>query len=172
MQQEGGDLQVQPENGSGSAATGEGTLVIFVSFLAGAYPLSGATVSVYNEEGPEKFKKTVLRTNVNGKTPPLRLPSPHLTAQQLYDCSVRPYSVYAVSVEYPRFYTNIHKDVQVFENIETIVNSNMMPLPAEIGQGVTTKVYIVPPTRCSAAAQPPQEDGAHPESRKNGGGGK
>lgn len=129
---------------------GTGNLVVLVSASLGGFPLNDATVTVYNEEGPEKFQRTSLKTGRDGKTPSLKLPAPILTPEEQYECKMRPYSIYTVSVEYPRFYTNIHKDVQVFADVDSIVNSYMMPLPANIGQGSTTKIYIVPPTRCNA----------------------
>ena len=127
---------------------GEGNLLVLVTMSVGGFPLEDAIVSVYNEEGPQKFMRKVLTTNRDGSTPTVTLPAPVLTPQQQYDCKIRPYSVYTVQVEYPRFYTNIHKDVQVFAGIDSIVNSFMMPLPASVGQGSTTKIYVVPPTRC------------------------
>jgi len=141
------------KKGPADSKEGAGTLIVMVSTSAGGYPLANAMVTVFNEEGPQKFKKTVLQTGRDGKTPSITLPAPILSAQELYDCTVRPYSIYTVSVEYPRFYTNIHKDIQIFEKIESIINSYMMPLPANIGQGSTTKIYIVPPTRCIVPIQ-------------------
>lgn len=133
----------------GSVPVGEGSLVVLVTTSDGGYPLEGAVVSVYNEEGTEKFIKTkTLYTDRDGKTQVIRLPAPVLTPEQLYECKIRPYNVYTVAVEYPQFYTNIHKDVQVYAGIESIVNSFMMPLPANIDDASKTKVYIVPPTRC------------------------
>lgn len=142
----GGAMENQ---GNGSVPVGEGSLVVLVTTSDGGYPLEGAIVSVYNEEGTEKFIKTeTLYTDRDGKTPVIRLPAPVLTPEQLYECKIRPYNVYTVALEYPRFYTNIHKDVQVYANIESILNSFMMPLPANIGDAPKTKVYIIPPTRC------------------------
>lgn len=129
-------------------AMGEGTLIVLVTTSVAGYPLENATVSIYNEEGPQKFMKKVLTTDRDGRTPTISLPAPVLTPQQQYECKIRPYSVYTVQVEFPRFYTNIHKDVQVYATIESILNSFMMPLPADIGRGSTTKIYVVPPTQC------------------------
>ncbi len=128
---------------------GKGNLIVLVTTSAGGFPLENATVSVYNEEGPQKFMKKVLSTDRDGRTTTVTLPAPVLTPEQQFACAIRPYSVYTVQVEYPRFYTNIHKDVQVFADVDSIVNSFMMPLPADIGQGSTTKIYVVPPTRCA-----------------------
>lgn len=136
------------KNNKQEPAMGEGNLIVLVTTSVAGYPLENATVSVYNEEGPQKFMKKVLTTDRDGKTPTVALPAPLLTPQQEFECKIRPYSVYTVQVEFPRFYANIHKDVQVFANIDSIVNSFMMPLPATVGQGSTTKIYIVPPTRC------------------------
>jgi hypothetical protein len=135
---------------------GVGDLVVFVSTSMGGYPITNATVTVYNEEGPQKFKRVSLQTGRDGKASFPKLPAPVLTPQELYECKTRAYAVYTVSVEYPRFYTNIHKDVQVFANIEAILNSFLMPLPANIGQGSTTKIYLVPPTRCLMTSEGPR----------------
>lgn len=143
----------QPDRNPPDPKEGEGSLVVLVSTLTGGYPLSNATVTVYNEEGPQKFQRTTLQTGRDGSTTTLKLPAPVLTPQEQYECKIRPYAIYTVSVEFPRFYTNIHKDVQVFANIDSIVNSNMMPLPADIGRGSTTKIYIVPPTTCFGPSQ-------------------
>ncbi len=156
--QPGGAKQADPKEGNGD-------LVVLVSTSLGGYPLSNATVTIYNEEGPQKFQRTSLQTGRDGRTPSIKLPAPVLSEQELYECKTRPYSVYTVSVEYPRFYTNIHKDVQVFANIESIVNSYMMPLPANIGQGSTTKIYLVPPTRCFSPAQEPRESAEETSQR-------
>ena len=137
-----------PQTNLPEPPVGEGSLVVLVSTSTGGYPLENATVSVYSEEGPQKFMRKVMNTDRDGKTPGIKLPAPVLTESQLYECKIRPYAVYTVEVEYPRFYTNIHKDTQVFANIESIINSFMMPLPANIGTGSTTKIYLVPPTRC------------------------
>lgn len=142
-----GDIPESPQGVD--IPVGEGSLVVLVTTSEGGYPLQGATVSIYNEEGEKKFIKTeTLQTDRNGKTPVITLPAPVLTPEQLYECKIRPYSVYTVQVEYPQFYSNIHKDVQIYANIESIVNSFMMPLPANIGQAPKTKVYVVPPVRC------------------------
>lgn len=134
--------------GKGEPA-GEGSLVVLVTTSEGGFPIQGATVSVYNEEGEQKFiKAKTLQTDSDGKTPVVQLPAPILTPGQLYECKIRPYNVYTVQVEYPQFYTNIHKDVQVYADIESIVNSFMMPLPANIGDASKTKVYVVPPIQC------------------------
>lgn len=140
-----------PESGKKNPqepAVGEGKLIVMVTSSAGGYPLANATVSVYDEEGPQKFMKRVLTTDSDGKTPTVALPAPVLTPEQQFECKIRPYSVYTVQVEFPQFYTNIHKDVQVFAGIDSIVNSFMVPLPANIGKGSKTKIYVVPPTRC------------------------
>lgn len=167
---------VQPDSNQPSPREGTGNLVVLVSTSSGGFPLSNATVTVYNEEGPQKFQRVSLQTGRDGRTSSLKLPAPVLTPQEQYECKVRPYAIYTVSVEFPRFYTNIHKDVQVFANIESIVNSFMMPLPANIGQGSTTKIYIVPPTRCfgpqptRGSAQLPTAQGTAQAGTSEGGG--
>ncbi len=129
-------------------APARGYLIVQAVTVQDAFPLEGAVVTVYFEEGPERFSRKIYRTNIDGKTPVIELPAPLLQLSLDPQWPLRPYSVYTVSIEFPEFYTNLYKDAQIWPGLGTILTTNMMPRPVNTKDNFITRIYVIPPPTC------------------------
>lgn len=116
--------------------TEEGRLIVRTSTGGGAFPLSGAavTVYVYLPDGTPKLYR-VLFTDENGETAPISLPAPPRNASEspAPAGAPRPYAAYRV-VAQAKGYAPVTSDtVPVFSGITSRQSFRMLPLPDQAG---------------------------------------
>lgn len=81
------------------------------------------------------------KTDLSGTTRTFELPAPSEVYSQAPDPSVRPYSLFDVSVTADGFFNSISVDVPVFSGITSVQSFNMVPLPLLMNSSDETVVY-------------------------------
>ena len=120
-----------------------GMLSVTVTEAEGATPVPGAVVTVYRTVGENREKLNASTTDASGRIAAIKVPAPLIGEDQSFQ-NPPPYAVYYVEIDKQGYYTMRHCDVQVFDGQETILNVQMLPLPAQPPTDIT-KVYITPP---------------------------
>lgn len=121
-----------------------GTLQINVYSQNALIPISGATVTVTNENGPQSIREQI-STDSSGQTETLTLPTPPLE-YSLIPQEIQPYSQYDISVSAPGYETTTITGTQLLANELAIQNVRLNPLLGTT-PGITEPVQdiIIPP---------------------------
>ena len=114
------------------AMTGDnswGYLQFEVFTAGGAYPISGAAVTVKKVLSNGTALARVLFTNRSGRTPTIALPAPSKKYSQTPNSGVIPFSEYNVTVRADGYYTLRDINMPIFGGVKTIQPVDMIPLP-------------------------------------------
>ncbi len=111
-----------------------GYLIVKVSTARGAIPLENATVNIRGGDSDTSGVQFSLRTNRDGQTQKIPLPTPPPPASALPDSNVIPYSVYNIDVFREGYVPLEFQRVPVFPNITSIQPAVMVPAPPIIGE--------------------------------------
>ncbi|MBQ1519044.1 MAG: carboxypeptidase regulatory-like domain-containing protein [Ruminococcus sp.] len=104
-------------------------------------PVEGASVSVTALIDGQRMMIASGLTDENGTTRKLEVPVPDAVHSQAPDPSIRPYSLYDVSVKADGFFDARSVDVPVFSGITSVQNFNMIPVPLMTSPSAETLVY-------------------------------
>lgn len=105
----------------------QGTLQFHV-YASNAYlPIEGAAVAVRTEGTPPKLLALRI-TDESGETEPVVVSTPNRTDSQSPGGAAQPWTNVTVMVEHPRFERVTLKGVQVFPDVTTIQNIQMVPV--------------------------------------------
>lgn len=103
--------------------------------------VEGANVAVTATINGNRLILAAGKTDVSGTTRVFELPAPSEIYSQAPDPSVRPYSLFDVSVTADGFFNSISVDVPVFPGITSVQNFNMVPVPLLMNPSDETVVY-------------------------------
>ena len=120
-------------NPSSNATDSVGYLIVKVTTARGAIPLADASVLI---RGGEKENSDVifsLRTNRDGQTPRLTLPTPPRSASESPNGGV-PYATYNVEVAKEGYLPLSFPNVPIFPSILSIQPAVMIPAPESFGE--------------------------------------
>lgn len=90
-------------------------------------PIQGAFVAITSGHTPNVNLLGFRTTNENGKTGLIALRTPTI-ASSLIPEDGEPFSLCDIRITHPFYYTTLIKDVQVFTNIKTLQECNLIPL--------------------------------------------
>ena len=110
-----------------NAGKGFGTIVVQVSSADGAIPIVDANVIVAEDTERGESLIKVMKTDRNGKTPPLSVAAPPAENSLIPD-GVNRFFKYNIRVDYPGYYTVENVNVPVFEGQTSIQPVSMIPL--------------------------------------------
>ena len=126
---------------------GTGFLRVQTFFAEGAFPVEGALVTVFDEDGGIVAS---LRTDPSGLTEAYPLNAPAAALSQSPDAapSSLPFSLYTVTVSKDGFYPTEDYQIPVFDSVTAIQQVNLIPLtefpdlgPDPLPQRVQTPLY-------------------------------
>lgn len=121
-----------------------GTLQINVYSQNALIPISGATVTVTNENGPQAIREQI-STDSSGQTQTLTLPTPPLEYSMVPQ-EPQPYSQYDITVSAPGYETTTITGAQLLADNLAIQNIRLLPLPENISEsGTVSQDIIIPP---------------------------
>lgn len=104
-------------------------------------PVGGATVAVTAVIDGQRMILASGLTDENGTTRKLEVPVPDAVHSQAPDPSVRPYSLYDVTVTAEGYFNARSVDVPVFSGITSVQNFNMIPVPIMTEPSSETLTY-------------------------------
>ena len=119
--------------------TGTGYLKVRVTAADNALPIGGASVTVTKRNGstPELINKQT--TNDSGQTEQISLPAPPKELSQSPG-NPTPYANYNIRVDYTGYYSVEHIDVPIFDGQLSIQPTQLVPLPLDTLNGMTTTI--------------------------------
>lgn len=109
------------------AKTGTGYLVVQVTTANSAIPLSGASVTVTNNEETADVLYE-LTTGAGGRTERIALPTVP-RAESETPGNAHPYISYNIEVRAPGYETAIYHNVGIFDGITAFQPANLTPIP-------------------------------------------
>lgn len=107
-----------------------GYLIVKVSTARGAIPLEGATVNIRGGKADDSGVLISLRTDRDGQTEKLSLPTPPSSASATPQSGVLPYSLYNIDVFQDGYVPLEFQGVPIFPNITSIQPAVMVPAPS------------------------------------------
>lgn len=110
-----------------------GYLIVKVSTARGAIPLADATVNVRGGSAENSGVQLSLRTNRDGQTEKIALPTPNPSASATPDSNVVPYSVYNIDVFREGYVPLEFQRVPIFPAVTSIQPAVMIPAPEFFG---------------------------------------
>ena len=116
-----------------------GILKVSVQSGNGAYPIKDAAVIVYY--GGKIIK--VMDTDRNGNTAAVDISAPPAVLSEEPQSKYSPYGVCDVSVNKEGYYTNIYKNVQIFDAETSNLEVQLIPLPEYVRGEDTFKVFDI-----------------------------
>ena len=119
-------------NHSPSPGESTGYLIVKVSTARGAIPLEGASVIVRGAERDESGVLYSMRTNRDGQTERISLPTPPRSASEAPGYE-RPYAVYGIDVFLDGYVPISFENVPIFPSILSIQPAVMVPTPEYYG---------------------------------------
>ena len=108
---------------------GTGYLIVKVSTARGAIPLEGAAVNIRGAAADNSDIIYSLRTNRDGATERVTLPTPAKLLSQSPD-NLQPYALYSIDVFKEGYSDIVLESVAVFDSITSIQPAVMIPLAA------------------------------------------
>ena len=107
-----------------------------------AFPIKDALATIsYSENGQLLFEKSVI-TDESGKTEKIEVPAPNVSYSLKPNETVRPYSLYNISVYADGYFRQRSINVPVFEGITSVQQFNLIPLPVYMDEGDSvTEIY-------------------------------
>ena len=106
--------------------TSVGYLVVRVSTARGAIPLENAAVNIRGGDAAESGILFSLRTDRDGKTAPVALPTPDLSASESPGTEI-PYAVYHIDVFKDGYAPLFFHNVPVFPSVISVQPAVMVP---------------------------------------------
>lgn len=106
-----------------------GTIIVNVRTGNESSPIVNASVVVTAIIDGRRLFITAGQTDISGNLTSLEVPAPDARYSQSPDPSVRPYSLFDISVKANGFFDARSVDVPVFAGVTSIQNFNMIPLP-------------------------------------------
>ena len=128
-----------------------GYLIVKVSTARGAIPLEGATVNVRGGDPAHSGVLLSLRTDRDGQTPRVTLPTPPLSASEAPG-GITPFANYNIDVFAEGYVPLAFHNVPIFPSIVSIQPAVMIPHPEYGG--------AIPPTRTPSSTVTVTEDEA------------
>ena len=107
-----------------------GYLIVKVSTARGAIPLEGATVNIRGGSPETSGVLYSLRTNRDGQTEKISLPTPPPSASATPQSGVVPYSLYNIDVFQDGYVPLEFQGVPIFPNVTSIQPAVMVPAPS------------------------------------------
>lgn len=107
-----------------------GYLIVKVSTARGAIPLEGATVNIRGGSPDTSGVLFSLRTDRDGQTQKLSLPTPPPSASAIPQSGVVPYSLYNIDVFMDGYVPLEFQNVPIFPNVTSIQPAVMVPAPS------------------------------------------
>ena len=132
-----------PPEYSSEEALGDCIGYILANVRAGdeSSPVEGAAVSVTAIVDGQRMLIASALTDENGSTRKMEVPVPDAIHSQSPSPSVRPYSLYDVTVTADGYFNARSVDVPVFSGITSIQNFNMIPVPLMTSPSSETQTY-------------------------------
>ena len=128
-----------PEN-TAPDTYGEGGLIVRVTTLKGLYPVEGAAVTVYTDDGTERTEYASMTTDESGKTETIQLAAPNKLLSESAGASAQPYSRYNISVLANGYIENIHMNVPVFDGVVSVQTADLLSVAAA-GDNLEPRVF-------------------------------
>ncbi len=125
-----------------SLGSAEGYILINVRTGDESSSVPGAVVAVTALISGKRAILASGLTDENGTTRRFTVPAPDTEHSQSPDASVRPYSLYDVSVTAEGFFNARSVDVPVFAGITSVQNFSMIPLPLMMRSDSETVTYF------------------------------
>ncbi len=107
-------------------------------------PLEGATVSITIDGDNSAALGGVRFTNREGLIDRVTVDTPP-SGNSTKPFQDKGFAIFNIRVERENYYTILVKDAQVFPNITTIQNVEMIPLPENAPKGEKLKTIVIPP---------------------------
>ncbi len=111
-------------------------LRVKVTTALGAYPISGASVTVSSESSGERRQLYSVPTGIDGLTPVMLLDAPP-RSNSLSPDGGAPYALYTVEVAAEGFTPLTALNVAVFAEVPAVLPVQLTPLPENIVRGET-----------------------------------
>ena len=105
-----------------------GQLEVSATKADGALPVEGASVRITGAEEDNRFVVYLLRTDLDGNTKAVSLPTPKKDLSMQPGATEMSYAIYDVEVTAEGYYPKIIRSVPVFSGIKSIQPVNMIPL--------------------------------------------
>ncbi len=121
--------------------TGLGGVLVQAYAASRALPLEDVTVKISGAKGEGSF--TYL-TNINGKTPVLDVVAPNKD-KSTTPGAYRPFSSINIIASKDGYYTNEYKNVQIFDDVLTIQDAQMIPLSEKHKGNDDSRIYVTTP---------------------------
>ena len=119
----------------------DGYIIAYVRTGYESSPVVGAAVRITAAVDGNRIIFASGVTDRNGASPRFRLPVPDISHSQSPEPSIRPYSLFDVSVEADGFFNARSVDVPVFSGITSVQNFNMIPVPLMAAPSSETITY-------------------------------
>lgn len=117
------------ENPGDFFGNGVGYILVNVRTGDDSLPLENASVKVTGIHSGKRFVIASALTDSSGRTPKFEIPAPVMTSLERPDSENRAYSLYDISVTANGFFNARSVDVPVFDDITSVQNFSMIPLP-------------------------------------------
>ena len=110
-----------------------GRLIVQTTAAVGAIPIRDATVVIrlINENGQSSIF-TVLNTGIDGKTPPVEIPTPS-PAESLSPGGAKPFSELSLEIAADGYFSVVDTHVPIYPGITSIQPVWMIPVPDSDG---------------------------------------
>lgn len=125
-----------------SLGSAEGYILVNVRTGDESNSVQGAVVAVTALIAGKRAILASGMTDANGTTRRFAVPAPDTEHSQSPDASVRPYSLYDISVTAEGFFNARSVDVPVFAGITSVQNFSMIPLPLMMRSDSETVTYF------------------------------
>lgn len=139
-----------------------GKLVVQLYTAGGAYPVSGAVVTVSALKDGKIIFQEKDTVDLDGKTKVFDIETPPFALSLEENCDSIPYSTVEVSAQSPVFETEITSGIQVFADREALMLMEMLPLENRSSPSTSKVSVYIPPhhlTDKNASALPPKLSG-------------
>ena len=141
--------------------TDRGYLQVQVVSSENNFPVSGATVTIRNEDSPDTVLEE-LRTNSSGQTDTITLPSPPLE-YSLNPGEPRPYSEYSLQITAPGFEPLSIDGTEVLSGATSIQDARLRPIALGPSQPIVIPDHTLygeyPPKIAEAEIKPMNQSG-------------
>ncbi|MBR7071669.1 MAG: hypothetical protein IKI29_05880 [Clostridia bacterium] len=117
-----------------------GELAVNVTTMRGMYPVKGALVTIYTDQGENRTVWYTATTDQSGQTPAFRLPTPAKALSESSGQSDQPYALYNTSVKADGFIEQINRDVMVFSGVKSVQDVDLMMRSAN-GKEEAPRIY-------------------------------
>lgn len=125
-----------------SLGASKGYIVVNVRTGDDSEPVASASVEVTAIVGGERLILASGVTDESGAAPRFEVPVPDISFSQAPDSSVRPYSLYDISVTASGFFNSRSVDVPVFSGITSVQTFSMIPVPLYMKANEETVTYF------------------------------